>query len=167
MKTTKMADLTILLSVFGFIMWAFFQRAFIENSLNSDNATRLLFPIVVPILAGIFVYVGYVIFLRHTPNQFIAESFRIRVNVLFLILSAVGLALAYFLYTLLVSADSKNIVIIPVLNTVGLVVVAFFVTYEKDEFNFRLSATKPQIAGALITCVGVIVMKYGDSLFKR
>jgi hypothetical protein len=72
-----------------------------------------------------------------------------------------------YITTLVVSADSKNIVIIPVLKiTVGFVVVAF-VTYEKDEFNFRLSATKPQIAGALITCVGLIVMKYGNSLFKR
>lgn len=148
-------------------MWAFFQKAFVENSSNTNNATRLLFPMIVPILAGVFVYIGYIIFLKHIPNQSIAKSLKIRVNLLFIILPALGLAAAYFLYTLLISADPKNIAIIPVLNMVGLAVIAFFVTYKEDKFKFELNASTPEIIGAVITFAGVIIMKYSDSFFNK
>jgi hypothetical protein len=166
MKGPKMLGLTTL-AVFGFVVWAFFQRAFIESTSNAKDANRLLvFPILVPILAGICVYAGYFITQKRAPHQFIVESLKVRSNIVFILLSAVGLGAAYFLYTLLVSDSPKNIVMIPTLNTVGLVVVAFFVTNENGNPKLGRSASALDMIGASIIIIGSLIMMY-DRLSKR
>lgn len=166
MNTHKMSDSFILLSVAGFVMWALFQRAYIERSSNISDTTRLLFPIIVPIAAGIIVYICYVIYNKQQPTSFLFESVKDWKNFGFLFLSALGLGFAYFFYTLMVGKDSKNIAIIPILNTLFLILIAFVVKYENDKFIIKLNASVPQIIGAILTTIGVVVMKYGDKLFK-
>ncbi len=166
MRVKPLSDILILVSVFGFVTWAFCQILYVNTSYNSDESTRLLFPIIVPILSGVFVYIGYVIRIGHLPNEFIMGSLK-AANLAYLIFASLGLALAYFFYTLLITTDSKNIAIIPVLNTLFLVLIAFFVTYKNDEFTVKVTATWPQILGAILTFVGVIIMKYGDGLIKK
>jgi drug/metabolite transporter (DMT)-like permease len=165
MRVKPLSDLLILVSVFGFVTWAFCQILFVNTSYNSNEHSRLLFPIIVPILSGVFVYIGYVIRIKHFPNKFIISSLTVT-NLAYLIFASLGLALAYFLYTLLITMDSKNIAIIPVLNTLFLMLISFFVTYKNDEFIIKLNATWPQVIGAVITLVGVIIMKYGDVIIK-
>lgn len=161
-----MDNLYILISVIGFTTWAFFQLSFVKSSLNPDTGTRLLFPIIVPILSGIFAYIGYFVFFWHSPNEVIVSSLQRKENLFFLILSSLGLALAYFMYTLVITIDFKNAAIITVLNTLCLTIIAFVYTYENDEFIFKLNASPSQIIGATLTFLGVIIMKYGDVFFK-
>ena len=144
MNKNKMPDGFILLSVLGFVMWALFQRAYIERSSNSSDTTRLLFPILVPIAAGIIVYICYVIHTKQQPVSFLSESVKDGKNFGFLIISAIGLGLAYFFYTLMVGKDSKNIAIIPILNTLLLLLIAFAVKYENDKFIIMWNSSWPQ-----------------------
>lgn len=165
MRVKPLSDLLILVSVFGFVAWAVCQMLFVNTSYNSNESTRLLFPIIVPILSGVFVYIFYVIRIKHFPNEFIIASLTVT-NVAYLFFASLGLALAYFYYTLLITTDTKNIMLIPVLNTIFLTLIGFFVTYKNDEF-IKVNATWPQKIGALITVAGIIIMKYGDYLIKK
>jgi len=168
MKAKKMPDLVlILISVVGFVAWAFCQYPFLKSSVNASEDSRLIFPMIVPILSGILVCAVYVIWLRHSPHRFLWSSVQVKSNLVFLIIASVGLAIAYFFYALLAVKDPKNIAIIPILNTVFLLAIAFFVKYENNEFH-RPERPKPfAVAGALVTLLGVVVMKYGDSFWKR
>lgn len=161
-----MIDFYISLSVVGFIAWAFFQNGFIKNSANPTEQTRLIFPIVVPVLSGIFVYLGYILFFKHTPNIEIYNAIQNRSTLLYLLIASVGLALAYFTYTIVITADFKNAAIITVLNTIFLVLIAFFFTFENNKAVYKLNATMPQVVGAVTTVIGVVIMKFGDKFFK-
>ena len=149
----------IFVSALGFGTWAFFQNMFVNSRVNANDSTRLLFPVVVPILAGIMVSVGYVIWLKHFPGPFLIASLKVKQNLLLLIAASVGLAVAYFLYTLLITINSKNIALIAILNTLLLTSIAFFVVYKNGHFE-RPKPTSIEIIGAVITAIGVIIMKY-------
>jgi hypothetical protein len=153
----------IFVAVLGFAAWAFCQNVFVNTSVNASDHTRLLFPLVVPILAGVIVSAGYVIWLKQFPWPFLIASLKVPQNLLLLIGSSVGLALAYFLYSLLIRVDSKNIVLIPIGNTLLLTVIAFFVVYKDGDFvKPKLFSIRSliEIIGAIITVIGVIIMKY-------
>lgn len=125
MKAGPMCFFLILVAALGFAAWAFFQNVLVNNRANANYSTRLLFPVVVPILAGLIVSVGYVLRLMHFPGPFLIASLKVKQNLLLLIGASAGLAAAYFLYTLLITINSKSIALIAILNTLLLTLVAF------------------------------------------
>lgn len=158
----------IILSVFGFTTWAFFQIGYVRSSLNPDAASRLLFPIIVPILSSFIVYFGYWVFFKHPPNEVFVQSFQNFQNWKILIFSSCGLALGYFMYTLSISfPDNNNAAIITALNVVCITIVLFFFRFENDRLISEIRVTWPQLVGGIVTIIGVLLMKYGNTLFNK
>jgi len=158
----------IILSVFGFTTWAFFQIGFVRSSFNPDTSSRLFFPIIVPILSSIIVCFGYWIYFKHAPIEVFVKSFQNTQNWKFLLFSSSGLALGYIMYTLAISfPDNNNAAIITALNVVFITFVLFFFRYENDRLISEIKVTLPQIIGGFLTIIGVLLMKYGNTFFNK
>lgn len=166
MKAKLMSISLIFVSALGFAAWAFCQNIFVNSRDNANDDTRLLFPVVVPILAGAMVSVWYFISLKHFPGSFLIASLKVPLNLLLLIGSSLGLAVAYFLFTRSITTDPKNIALIPILNTLFLTLIAFVVIYKDGHFE-RPKPSSIEITGAVITVVGVVMMKFGNASWKR
>ncbi len=165
-----MVYLYVFLALVGFTFWSFLQNMFVRSSHNINDASRLIFSILVPFLASIFVLIFY----SFHNKQSIWNSLNIckstlvksQFNFWILIGSALCLALPYFLYPLIMKVDFKYIALISILLTLILVLIGFFVEYREDEIVFSTRATSIEIFGAVITMIGIIIMKFGDQIFR-
>ena len=164
MNAKSMPDYLIVVAILGFSAWAFCQKIFVNRGDNANDSTQLLFPVVVPILAGVMVCACYMIWVNQSPGSSLLATLKFPQNVLLLFFSSLGLALAYFLYTPLIAMDPKNISIIQVGNTLCLMVIALII--DKDGHFVREKPNGIEIAGALITLIGVVIMKYGTAIMK-
>jgi len=162
--------LYMLLSVFGFVSWAYFQYCF-AYSANQSLQTRLLFPIIVPFLAVVFVFIGYVFKFNQIPWA-LTQPITLK-NSVFILIASLGLALGYFFYMRAISISKDNAILIAVFNVVIVTLLFFVSRYDNGKIKWEFRASLLEKIGVGITIVGVIIMKWGvvypqiDKLIKQ
>ena len=167
--------LYIFLAALFFGGWAFLQLWFLNRvgilKIDQDSKTLLeySFPIIVPLLASIFIFIFSSIWFQVSPVKSIAligNTFTFDLYLPSLCLGAAAcLAISYLLYPVIIKDSFANAAFITVGITLFLLIVFFFIKIEngvivKTPFVFKDKIV--QIIGALIAILGLILMKIDD-----
>lgn len=172
----------IFLSALFFAGWTLFQSWFINkvSLLNKDTYSQqkliFFFPIIVPIVASVFVFIFSSIWFRTSPlvlTRLAVDTFKTDYKFLIIIVCAsLCLSISYSLYPFIIEKSISYAAFITISITIILLIAYFKLELKQGEIkiiDFKFQDNKLKIIGAFLSIIGLGLMKYESiiALFKK